>query len=94
MGFCKVNEGGVEHDDGVSIQIKHHDYLLYQRGGRRIEISMGYAPSAREIYVYASEVKSWASPHGSELLSESEKIMLENDLKQGLGLLKGNFVLK
>ena len=94
MEFYKINEGGVRRDDGVNIQIKHHDYLLYQIGDRSIEVSMGYEPSAREIYVYASEVQGWDSPNDSDSFTEADRKIFIDNLKQGLGLLKGNFVLK
>jgi hypothetical protein len=93
MRFQKINAGGVVRADGVSIQIKHHDYLEYKNSTGLAKVSMDYDPETREINVYGSQVDVWETQNGMENipLPVREKITL--DLKEGLTLLTGKFVV-
>ncbi len=93
MHFIKVNPGGVRREDGVSIQVKHHDYLEYRNQVGMVKISVDYDPETREINVYASQVTDWETLNGSETIPFTERAQIVLDLKDGLALLKGKFVV-
>jgi hypothetical protein len=93
MEFRKVNEGGVRREDGVTIQIKHPEFLEYCDGDAVARVSVGYEPATRQITVYASEVDSWETSAGAAQMPQSRRDQLVTDLKEGLKLLKGNFVV-
>ena len=93
MHFQKINEGGVSRVDGVLIQIKHHDYLEYGNGDGIAAVSLDFDPKSREITVYASQVNVWKTQNGMEEIPETVREQIVVDLKGGLTLLKGKFVV-
>lgn len=93
MNFRKINEGGVQRDDGVTVQIKHADYLEYREGDRAVDISIGYDPRTRQIFVYASEIDGWSRPDPAVGITADKKKEIVNNLKEALGCLKGHFVI-
>ena len=94
MHFQKINAGGVRRDDGVSIQIKHHDFLEYRNDNGSTTISMDYDPETREINVYASQVIAWETQNGAENITASAQEKMIADLQDGLKLLKGKFICR
>lgn len=92
MSFHKVNEGGARSDAGVVVQIKHPEYLEYRDGQLSVDVSIGYDPAARKIYVYASELTHWKEPP-SEPITEAQRQEVADNLKEALGLLKGTYVV-
>lgn len=93
MSFHKVNEGGARSDAGVVVQIKHPEYLEYRDGQRSVDVSIGYDPSARKIYVYASELTNWKEPDSTMPITEVQKQVIVSNLQEALSLLKGTFVV-
>ena len=93
MSFHKVNEGGARSDTGVVIQIKHPDYLEYRDGLRSVDVSVGYDPVARKIYVYASELTNCKAPDSAPPITDTEKQTIMSNLREALKLLKGKFVV-
>lgn len=93
MNFRKINEGGAQRDDGVTVQIKHADYLEYREGGRAVDISIGYDPRMRQVFVYASEIDSWNRPDPTVGITEDQKKEIVDNLKEALSCLKGNFIV-
>ena len=94
MKFRKINPGGVRREDGVSIQIKHHDYLEYRNQVGVANVSVDYDPETREINVYASQVTDWETQSKTEKIPAPIREQMAHDLKDGLALLKGKFVVK
>lgn len=93
MSFQKVNEGGARNDAGVVIQIKHPEYLEYRDGHRSVDVSIGYDPAARKIYVYASDLTHWKEPDSAIQMTNAQKQEVASNLKEALGLLKGTYVV-
>ena len=93
MKFKKINELKVNGPDGSWIQIKNHDYLEYGSDIGVVQITVGYDPAKREIVVYASEAKTRETPSGTEDIPASEHQVIVDDLKEGLALLKGKFIV-
>ncbi|WP_085717715.1 hypothetical protein [Pseudomonas sp. B28(2017)] len=93
MKFYKLNEGGAKRDDGVVVQIKHPDYLEYTEGDLSVDVSIGYDPSTRQIFVYASELTNWSRPTSVVPISDVKKQEIAQNLKEALGALKGKFVV-
>lgn len=93
MSFYKLNEGGVSNDEGVLIQIKHPEYLEYRDGIFFVNVSIGYDPKERKIYVYASDLTHWVDPDSQATISEAKRRDICNNLIEGLGLLTGNYVI-
>jgi hypothetical protein len=87
----KINEGGVESDEGFSIQIIGPEILEYRQGKYATEIDMSYDPKKERIYVYASNIDFWIKPVKCEKISNSEKISIISNIKQAVKLLIGNF---
>lgn len=52
MQFQKVNEGGAERADGISVQIKHPEYLEYRAGEKMVEVTLDFEQAARRANVY------------------------------------------
>lgn len=93
MRFEKVNEGGAERADGVSVQIKHPEYLEYRAGSKMLEVTVDFNKTNRQINVYASSAGAWTSPAGQALTAD-EKAKLRRDLEEALALLPGSFVVR
>ena len=93
MHFQKINAGGVVRSDGVSIQIKHHDYLDYKNSTGVAKVSMDYDPATREINVYGSQADLWETKNGMEAVPMPVREKMTLDLKEGLALLTGKFVV-
>lgn len=93
MRFYKLNEGGAQRDDGIVVQIKHADYLEYSEGDLAVDVSIGYDPSTRQIFVYASELTHWSRPAPTVPISDVKKREIARNLEEALSLLKGAFVV-
>lgn len=93
MSFHKVNEGGACSDAGVVVQIKHPEYLEYSDGQHSVDVSIGYDPLTRKIYVYASELMNWKKPDSTMPITEAQKQVIASNLQEALSLLKGTFVV-
>ena len=78
----KINAGGVESDDGFSIQFTHPELLEYKQGNKIFEISVGDDLKRQIVYIYASQVNN---------LNEVEKNKMINNIKEAVKLLNGNF---
>lgn len=78
----KINEGGIESDDGFSIQITGPELLEYKYEGRIIQIDVAYDPKKRKIYIYASDV--------DELKEDKKRQMIIN-IREAVKLLEGEF---
>lgn len=93
MQFTKINEGGVRRDDGITIQIRHPEFLEYRDGDALARVPVDYDPDTRQIAVYATEVDAWETSAGAAQMPESRREQMVRDLTEGLKLLKGNFVV-
>lgn len=93
MSFQKVNEGGARNDSGVVIQIKHPEYLEYRDGHRSVDVSIGYDPAVRKIYVYASDLTHWKDSDSAMQMTEAQRQEVVSNLKEALNLLKGAYVV-
>ncbi|MBA2655190.1 MAG: hypothetical protein H0U71_09040 [Gammaproteobacteria bacterium] len=78
----KINEGGVESENGFSIQIVGPELLEYKEKNKIIKIDITYDPKKRKIYICASNIDE---------LSKNEKIQMIRNIKKAIKLLKGNF---
>ncbi len=94
MKFYKINAGGVARDDGIEIQIKHADYLEYCDGEKSTEISIGFDPATKQIFVYGTEVENWSKPIQGMKISSVEKAAILENLSEGLLLLNGKFIVQ
>ena len=88
----KINEGGVESDTGFSIQIINAGTLEYCEGDKAVHIAIGYNRKTREIFVHASEIKSWSASANTPL-SESKKNEIIQNIEKSVALLKDHFVV-
>lgn len=93
MSFHKINEGGARSDAGVVVQIKHPEYLEYRDGQYSVDVSIGYDPVARKIYVYASELTHWKGLDSVAPITKAQKQVIASNLQDALSLLKGTFVV-
>ncbi len=93
MSFYKVNEGGARNDAGVVIQIKHPEYLEYRDSRHFVDVSVGYDPLARKIYVYASGLTHWKGPDSAMPITAEQKQEIVSNLQEALSLLTGTFVV-
>jgi hypothetical protein len=92
MNFYKINKGGACNNKGVTVQIKHPEYLEYRDNSRSVDVSIGYDPIARKIYVYASDLTNWNEPPSLVINDIDRKEIIKN-LEEALSLLKGNYVV-
>jgi len=93
MEFQKINEGAVVGENGISIQIKHPEFLEYSDGDNIAVVSIDYDPISKQIEVYASHVDTWKTLSGVEPMSEAKRQQLVEHLTEGLVLLKGKFLI-
>lgn len=76
----KINEGRIESDTGFSIHIIGLECLKYEDDKHSIEFEWNYDPTTQKTYVYVSDDKK---------LSDSEKIIITNNIKEATKLLDG-----
>lgn len=90
----KVNEGTVESDEGFMIKIDNPDYLKYFEGDKFIEVSIDFNENTKEIFINASkEITNWCG-RGAELsINVEKKINIQENIRNSLALLKGNFIV-
>lgn len=93
MRYKKINELTVQGSDGSSIQIRHHDYLEYRSNEGVVQVTVGYEPTRMQILVYASEANTRETSSGTKDISVSDHQAIIDNLKEGLALLKGTFVV-
>lgn len=91
--FRKINAGGVESDEGFSIQITGPETLKYQNEDFSVEIELEYDITSRKIYVHASRASNWDCFVGAQQIGSDKKLQLIKNITESIELLKGDFVV-
>lgn len=89
--FKRINAGGVIRNDDVMIQITGPNTLEYKENNNLIILDLGYDPIKKIVYVYVSDVSVWDYADKLNIITESEKKKIIENLKEGLSLLSGKF---
>ena len=89
--LTKINAGGVESDEGFSIQITGPETLKYQNGDFSVEIDLEYDAKLRKIYVHISGLSNWDRFVGDQQINKDQKSQLIRNITESIKLLKGNF---
>ena len=71
----------------------HHDHLEYRSHAGVATISVDYGSDTEESNVYASQTTNWEAQNGKEAIPVPLQEKMTADLKNGLALLKGKFVV-
>lgn len=80
----KINEGGVESDEGYSIQITGPESLEYREKNEIIEIQLSYDPKERKIYIHVTE---------NDDAIKNNMLEVKTNIEKAVKLLAGDYVV-
>ncbi|KKP37590.1 MAG: hypothetical protein UR27_C0004G0003 [Candidatus Peregrinibacteria bacterium GW2011_GWA2_33_10] len=87
----KINEGGVESDQGFAIQIVGPEIMRYTYKNYILDLGISYDLKNRKAYIYVSDAVDWNDGGKKVRISADNKNLIIQNIKDAVQLLTGSF---
>ena len=72
----------ITSDEGFSIEILGRAGLRYIEGAKRLEVDSEVLAGPSGMVIYQNSIKSWDPPHNNELIDESKRNTIVDNIRR------------